>query len=388
MSEALMFFARGADGAIVDVTQVPNGAASGCTCLGCKAPLLAKQGKVNAWHFGHATGGNHLGCAETALHLAGKDLLRSMTEIVVPSVAEEMTDIDVINREHSQSMEAQASTFVYSTCNLEHTVGLRRLDALLVSLEGSRFGIEIFVSNKVDALKAKDLVELNVPVLELDLRGWVGKPLDREALKVVLGKAAPRKVVAGRHCLLAHQVVIAKETLASRLADIARAVPRVLALTDEGTLEGKEIVERIGIPSSPWPTWLDWSGWLQGQPLERIPRQLFGVHHRVWQAACAAFLWTLPEGKKFSVDDVIEAVHQSLRAPLYNDSEPERAGLSEFLGKELVRQGRVRFCGNDDHGWGEDWYKVCRAAFRLSAVKPNIPSKFSSPKNDSQLNLF
>ncbi len=42
-----------ATGELVDVSSVQNGEACGCTCPGCGSTLVARQGPVNNWHFGH-----------------------------------------------------------------------------------------------------------------------------------------------------------------------------------------------------------------------------------------------------------------------------------------------------------------------------------------------
>lgn len=42
-----------ATGELVDVSSVKNGEACGCTCPGCGSTLVARQGPVNNWHFGH-----------------------------------------------------------------------------------------------------------------------------------------------------------------------------------------------------------------------------------------------------------------------------------------------------------------------------------------------
>lgn len=41
--------------AYVDVADVPKGRKCGCICPSCKIPLIARQGKVNRWHFAHAS---------------------------------------------------------------------------------------------------------------------------------------------------------------------------------------------------------------------------------------------------------------------------------------------------------------------------------------------
>jgi hypothetical protein len=168
---------------------------------------------------------------------------------------------------------------------------------------------------------------LNAPVLEIDLSKWVGKPLDRAALKTVLATGAPRSVVAGEEVLLASQVLKSKTLLAQRLEGIERAVRRVMVLPANESVERQQIVERMGLSPIPWPEWLNWSGWLEWQPLEDEPRQLFGAHHSVWQAACAEFLSRYPSGKKFTAQNVVDAVNLVLRAPQYNNDAPEVEGI-------------------------------------------------------------
>ena len=388
MAEVRMYFARGVDGALVDVTQVPRGAACACNCLGCNAPLLAKQGSVNAWHFGHASGGSPRACAETALHLAGKELLRELPEVLIPKVCVDVTAVDALNREHARPIEAQSALFKFSSCRVEHATGTRRLDALLESKEGRLLGVEILVTHKVDESKALDLVSLNAPVLEIDLRKWVGKPLDRAALRDVLASGAPRAVVAGAAWLMEQQSGKAKEALAAELEIVACAVPRVLAPSAVGHAQSCGILERMGLASSPWPDWLDWSGWLQRQSLKHTPRKLFGVHHRVWQAACAEFLRRYPVGQKFKVQAAVASVRQCLHFPEGFDESPEYEGISAFLGEHLVNLRRVKYWGNDDHGWGDDWYQVMSETSRLRLESSTRPKLQDGLDGSTQMALF
>jgi Competence protein CoiA-like family len=388
MAEVLVYFARGADGSIVDVTQVPRGSACACVCLGCNAPLVAKQGKVNAWHFGHASGSSHRACAETALHLAGKELLRELSEILVPKVSCPVMAIDVLMREHTQTVEAAASHFKFTSCRVEHTSGTRRLDALLESPGGRRLGIEILVTHKVDEQKAKDLLSLNAPVLELDLSAWVGKPLDREILKAVLATGAPREIVTGAQILLESKLSQAKISLEHRLANIAKAVLEVTTISPSESAAGRKIVERLGLPTSPWPQWLDWSGWLEGQDTDDVPQKLFELHHSVWQAACAEFVKTRPGCRKFTVREAVEGVEQTLGGMQYGVEDARFAAISDFLGAHLVSKGLVRFCGNDDHGWGEDWYQSLAWTPRKLAFALAADSKTNKPAGSEQMRLF
>lgn len=49
------FGLRKEDQMYVDVADVPKGRNCGCLCPSCHIPLIARQGKVNRWHFAHAS---------------------------------------------------------------------------------------------------------------------------------------------------------------------------------------------------------------------------------------------------------------------------------------------------------------------------------------------
>ncbi|ECN1504218.1 hypothetical protein YT21_24285 [Salmonella enterica subsp. enterica serovar Newport] len=48
------FGLREEDQMYADVADVPKGRLCGCVCPSCHLPLIARQGKVNRWHFAHA----------------------------------------------------------------------------------------------------------------------------------------------------------------------------------------------------------------------------------------------------------------------------------------------------------------------------------------------
>ncbi|MDP3226970.1 MAG: competence protein CoiA family protein [Acidovorax sp.] len=383
-----MHFAHAADGSIVDVTEVPRGSACACVCLGCGAPLVAKQGKANTWHFGHASGASHRACAESALHLAGKELLRELTEVLVPKVSCTVAAFDILQREHTQTVEAAASAFEFTSCVLEHSSGTRRLDALLESPDGRRLGIEILVTHKVDEQKAQDLASLNASVLELDLSSWVGKPLDHEILKAVLAAGAPRAIVAGAQILLESKVSKLKAALEQRLEKTAEAAQAVLALSPVELLEGQKIVDRMGLPATPWPQWLDWDGWLKGQDINELPQKLFGLHHTVWQAACAEFVQTRPGGRQFTVQEALEGVEQNLFGMPDGSDDARFTAISDFLGEHLVSKGLIRFCGNDDHGWGDARYQAKTWTPRILASALAVDRRRNKPPGSEQMGLF
>lgn len=49
------FGLRLVDQQFVDVADVPKGKQCGCICPSSRIPLIAQQGKVNRWHFAHAS---------------------------------------------------------------------------------------------------------------------------------------------------------------------------------------------------------------------------------------------------------------------------------------------------------------------------------------------
>lgn len=49
------FGLRAKDQQYVDVADVPKGRKCGCICPSCHIPLIARQGRINRWHFAHAS---------------------------------------------------------------------------------------------------------------------------------------------------------------------------------------------------------------------------------------------------------------------------------------------------------------------------------------------
>lgn len=74
-------------GRLVAVRSVPQGLACGCACPGYGGRLLAKQGQIRAWYFSHAFGAECVNGAETALHLAAKQLSLDHRSVALPPLA-------------------------------------------------------------------------------------------------------------------------------------------------------------------------------------------------------------------------------------------------------------------------------------------------------------
>ena len=89
---SLVPFGIDAGGVLRTAYEVPRGLACECVCPGCGAVLLSRQGQHVVWHFAHAAGsaGASPHCGETAIHKAGKDVLKASAGKIlsVPGVPE------------------------------------------------------------------------------------------------------------------------------------------------------------------------------------------------------------------------------------------------------------------------------------------------------------
>mgnify|MGYP003575423826 CR=1 FL=1 len=81
MLNALSIFA-GLDqtGAIRFVGDVPRGAACGCICSACGAPLVAKRGEQKKWHFAHEASQERPDCFSGAVNLLRRLAIEALQE--------------------------------------------------------------------------------------------------------------------------------------------------------------------------------------------------------------------------------------------------------------------------------------------------------------------
>ncbi len=68
------------EGAIRFVGDVPRGAACGCSCAACGAPLVAKRGAVNTWHFAHEASQERPECFAGAVNLLRRLAIEHLQE--------------------------------------------------------------------------------------------------------------------------------------------------------------------------------------------------------------------------------------------------------------------------------------------------------------------
>ena len=93
------FGLRKSDGKFCDVADAPRGKKCGCICPSCKAPLIARQGKVNHWHFAHAsrqvfleTQKNCVFSFFVAVRMMARQTIGEQIEITLPAYKGKVTE--------------------------------------------------------------------------------------------------------------------------------------------------------------------------------------------------------------------------------------------------------------------------------------------------------
>ncbi|ALL68247.1 Competence protein CoiA-like family [Paraburkholderia caribensis MBA4] len=164
-------FALDSRARLVDVYSVPQGLACGCVCAGCGDRLLAKQGQVRAWYFSHLSGAECRGGAETALHLAAKQLILEHRSVALPPL--------VVNfsRQHpkfglferSKSIDLPEKIWRMSDARAESSIGTYIADIAGTLDDRTEVVVEVKVHHEVEPEKAEYLRDNLVPCVEIDL---------------------------------------------------------------------------------------------------------------------------------------------------------------------------------------------------------------------------
>lgn len=189
----LQSFAVSEAGHIVSVEQVERGLACGCMCPSCGNAVVARQGDVRAWHFAHATSEDCPHGAESALHLAAKQVIERTKGIQLPAlrVRREVFLDDGRRGEHTSE---QPSVWVdFNDVRLEQPVGTRRPDVVGYQSQ-TLYLIEIAVSHFVGEDKASNLAALGMPAIEIDLakhsrESWTWETLEEAVIFGVTAKS-------------------------------------------------------------------------------------------------------------------------------------------------------------------------------------------------------
>lgn len=160
-------------GRLVAIPEVANGLACGCTCPGCGAHLVARQGS-RTWSFAHRHSSGTIACLETAIHAASKQVLLDALGLVVPLFVVRLEARGPEGQAWSgQRILTKQKRVRFDSAEPEVWIGAVRPD--VVGYRGDAcLLIEIHVTNQVNAEKTAKLTALNLPVLEIDLSDLPG----------------------------------------------------------------------------------------------------------------------------------------------------------------------------------------------------------------------
>lgn len=186
-------FGRRPDGRLVEVGQVERGLACNCTCPACGEALLAKKGEVVVQHFSHLPGSNCSTGAETALHLAAKQLVADGGWIRLPELVIEASRHDrQCGLFSDRTVFRDPEAWRFDRVVQEMAVGQVRPDVVGFTADVAH-GIEIRVTHAVDAAKQAELAALRLPSIEVDLAPLIGKVFTFDALEQAVIKSTINK---------------------------------------------------------------------------------------------------------------------------------------------------------------------------------------------------
>ena len=155
------------DGNIVKIEDAIKGLACGCFCPGCKQPLVAKKGEKNAYHFAHKS--QSFTCEhgyQSALHLLAKELFQEIEYLIFKKngtiVKYKIDSVEVENR-------------------LDDII-----PDLLITCDGKKFIVEIFVTHAVDEIKKQKIKDMRISAIEIDLSRFHKEMISSENLKIEL----------------------------------------------------------------------------------------------------------------------------------------------------------------------------------------------------------
>lgn len=155
------------DGNLVYINEAKNGLACECVCPGYKQPLVAKNnGKKKEHHFAHL---NVVECEhgyQSALHYMAKDCFLEMEYLTF--------------RKNGQIVRYKIDSVA-----LEQKVS-DIIPDIIVTCDGKRFIVEIFVTHAVDDEKKAKIKEMKISAVEIDVSRFRQSEIDKEMLKAEL----------------------------------------------------------------------------------------------------------------------------------------------------------------------------------------------------------
>lgn len=182
------------DGRLIEAGMAERGKACNCVCPGCKQPLIARKGNVRVEHFGHEADTDCRHGAETALHMAAKQLVTELRWIDLPQLSV------TVRRDDPEYGTFQATAsyhdvkqWQFDSARAEVELESIRPDVIGLGTDGSKHAVEIRVAHKVDKAKAAYIRSVQLPCIEIDLRTLVGNLISFEELADHLQLNLPSK---------------------------------------------------------------------------------------------------------------------------------------------------------------------------------------------------
>lgn len=175
ITHVTMTFALSLDNRMLHIDEVSNGASCACICPKCSDAVIAKNGGAERiHHFAHLNTSNCTGGAETALHLAAKQIIYDNKVIMLPdetmykrTICEKQMSFDHVELEYAIEVGSDREIIVDCYClNL-----------------GSPFIIEIAVYHFIDKTKEKIIETIGIPAVEIDISDQIDNLFTWEKLK-------------------------------------------------------------------------------------------------------------------------------------------------------------------------------------------------------------
>ena len=203
---AQLTWAVAASGDAAHISEVENGLKCACTCPVCDGALIARQGRIKEHHFAHASGEECRHAAETALHLAAKDILAKRKEIVLPEVA--------VSASYGfpRIVVAPQRRYAIAAAEVERKTGSIIPD-VIVEVSARQLLVEVTVTHGVDDAKLAKIRELGLSCLEIDLSD-APRALSREELeKIVVDGSAQKRWLHNVRANEARNSILSEATL-------------------------------------------------------------------------------------------------------------------------------------------------------------------------------
>lgn len=174
------------DGKITHISRVESGLGCGCFCPACGDRLIAKKGDILSHHFAHQSNEICEYGVESALHLVAKEIIAAADEIMIPEVRLQFPHRYRPDILIHKSMKVK----------IDHVELEKRFDSIIpdvvVYSGGKKFFIEIFVTHAIDERKLREIKDMDISTIEIDLSGCEDLP-DEKELSGILLEESPLK---------------------------------------------------------------------------------------------------------------------------------------------------------------------------------------------------